>query len=60
MYVNFQLLVNENFVVYGTMVKILATLKSSYAKAYYLIQKLEPFIERVYFPQCYGNKLFLS
>ena len=41
------------------MVKILAILKSSGAKAYYLIQKLEPANERVYLTQCF-NKFFLS
>ena len=32
-YGNLELSVNEKFVAYGTMVKILATLRSSYAKA---------------------------
>ena len=57
-YVNFELLVNEKFVAHGTMVKILATLKNLSAKAYYLIQKLEPAIEKVYLPQCFLNKIF--
>ena len=35
-YVNLELSVNETFVSYGTMIKIFATLKSSYAKACYL------------------------
>ena len=48
------------FVAYGTMVKILATLKSPYAKAFYLIQKLGPAIEMVYLSQCFGYKFFLS
>ena len=46
-YVNLELSVNEKFVAYGTMVKILATLKSSCAKACYMIQKLEPATDRV-------------
>ena len=54
-YVNLQLSVNEKFVAYETIIKILATLKSSRAKVCYLIQKLEPTIERMYF----GNKFFL-
>ena len=55
---NLELLVNENFVVYRTMVKILATLKSPCAKPCHLIQKLKPVIERVYLPQCFGNIFF--
>ena len=51
MYVNLELLVNEIIVAYGSMVKVLATLKSSCAKACYLIQKREPVTERVYLPQ---------
>ena len=44
-------MVNEKFVAFGTMVKILATFKSPCAKACYLIQNLKPSIERVYLPQ---------
>ena len=51
---------NEKFVAFGTVVKILATLKSPSAKAYYLIQKLEYPIGRVYFSQYFGNNFFLS
>ena len=59
-YANLKLLVNEEFVAYGTMVKILATLKSVFAKKYYFVQKREPVIERVYLPQYFGNKFLLS
>ena len=56
-YVYLELSVNEKFVTYGTIVKILTTLKSSYACC--LIQNLEAVIERVYLPQCFNYK-FLS
>ena len=58
-YVNLELLVNEEFIAYGTMVKILAISKSPSAKECYLIQKLEPAIGRVYLPQSFGNNFFL-
>ena len=58
-YVNLQLSVMEKFVVHETMVKILAISKNPCAKIYYLIQKPEPVIERMYLPQCFGNKFFL-
>ena len=58
-YVNLQLSVNKKFVAYGTMVKILATLKNLCTKGYYLIQKFELVIGRVYLSKCFGNKLFL-
>ena len=57
-YVNLELLINEKFVAYGTMVKILATLRSFCANACYLMQKLKPAMRRVYSPQCFGNKFF--
>ena len=38
-YVNLELLVNEEFAAYGTMVKILATLNSPAAEVCYLIQR---------------------
>ena len=50
--------VNEKFVAHGKMVKILATLKSSCAKACYLIQNLKPAIESVYLPQCLALSFF--
>ena len=59
-YANLELSTNAKFVAYGTMVKILETLKSSCIKPCYLTQKLEPAIERMYFPQCFGNTFFLS
>ena len=57
-YANLELSTNAKFVAYGTMVKILETLKSSYVKACYLTQKLEPAIGRMYFLQCFGNNFF--
>ena len=57
-YVNFELLVNEKFAAYGTIIKVFATLKSPYAKACYLILKLEPAIERLHLPHCFGTKCF--
>ena len=59
MHVNLELLVNGKFVVFG-MVKVLVTIKSSYAKACYLIQKLECAIERVYLLQCFCFKIWLA
>ena len=56
MYVNLELSEREEFVTYGTMIKILVIIKSRWAKGYYLIQKLEPFIGRMYLPQCFGYK----
>ena len=58
--VDLELSVNEEFFVYGAMVKILATLKNSCAKICYLIQKLKPAIERIYWLQCFCSKCFLS
>ena len=50
-YANLELLVNEKFVLYITMVKILATLKNLYAKAYLSSDtKLKPATERVRHP----------
>ena len=54
-YANLELSVNEQFVVYGTRVMILAVLKGPCANECYLIQTLEPAIGRVYLPQCFGN-----
>ena len=59
-YVNLEFSVCEKFVANATMVKILATLKCSCVKSYYLIQNLEPAIERLYLPQYFGNKFFIS
>ena len=47
MSVNLELSVNGKFVAYGKMAKILWTLKSPCAKAYYLILKVDPAIERL-------------
>ena len=55
MYANLELSVNEQFVVYGTRVMILAVLKGPCANECYLIQTLEPAIGRVYLSQCFGN-----
>lgn len=41
MLVNFEVLVNENIVAYGAMVRILTILKSTCVKLCQLIQKLE-------------------
>lgn len=41
MLVNFEVLVNENIVAYGAMVRILKILKSTCVKLCQLIQKLE-------------------
>ena len=49
---------NDKFVVYRTMVNISATLKSPCVKACYLIQKLEPVIERMYFPNVLAKFFF--
>ena len=57
-HINLELSVNEKFAPHGTMVKVLATLKSPCAKACYLIQKLEPAIEKMCLPQCFCNKFF--
>lgn len=46
--VNLELLVNEKFVVCGTICKILLTLKSPYVTGYQLIQRLDPIIRRLY------------
>ena len=54
-YVNFELLANEKYAAYGTVVKILATLKSFCAKSCSLIQKVEPVIGRMYLPQCFAD-----
>ena len=59
-YVNLELSVNEKFVAYGIMVKILANLKSPCSNACYLKQKAKPAIEKVWLRQCFGNKIFLS
>ena len=56
MYVNLELSVNEEFVAFGTMVKILTILKSNCAKGCHLLQKLEPVTGRVYLPQCCDYK----
>ena len=45
-YVNLELSVNEKFVAYGIMVKILANLKSPCSNACYLKQKAKPAIEK--------------
>ena len=60
MYVNLELSVNETFVEYGTTVKVLATLKSPYAKGCYMKQKTESTIEIVYLPQYFGSNFFLT
>ena len=49
-YENLELSLNEKFIAYGTMVKILATLKNPCVKGCYLMQELEHAIERVYLP----------
>ena len=58
MCVNLELSVNGKFVAYGKMVKILWTLKSPCAKACYLIQKIDPAIERVYLLRSFGKNVF--
>ena len=57
-YLNLELL-NEEFVTYLAMVKVLATWRSPCAKGCYLMQKLEPLIGRVYLPKCFGINFFL-
>ena len=47
-YLNLELSVYQEFIGYGTMVKILLNLKSLCAKGYYFIQKLQPVIRTVY------------
>ena len=51
MSVNLELSVNGKFVAYGKMAKILLTLKIPCARACYLILKVDPANERVYFPK---------
>ena len=49
----------KRFFANGIMVKILSILKSPCAKGWYLIQKLEPVIGRVYLSQYFSNKFLL-
>ena len=58
-HINLELSVNEKFVAYGSVVKVLATLRSPRAKTCYLIYAIEKLaIEKVYLPQCFGNNFF--
>lgn len=58
-HINLELSVNEKFFAYGSVVKVLTTLKSPCAKACYLIYAIEKLaIEKVYLPQCFGNNFF--
>ena len=50
LYVDLELSLNGKFIAYGAMVKILAILKNICAKAFYLLEELEPVVGRVYLP----------